>query len=411
MSQITLKDVGKRVMGDSSNPPYNLESLCTSDNISMWAKWKPVNLDKIGAITDEERRQIGYGLKSADKFVSIGCNGHLGTSESGILDWVKDSFRVYENNNGKDVVWDKPKTCFRLTDFANQDMSDQYYGSEQATYHVSSHDSYSSTLRYNSAQSSGSITLNDLKEFLGMDYTDINYMEIVCVYRINSSSYKIVSTGKTVLELQQDGGNASPGIEHQGNTLYEGFFAAITPLDETGLSGWNMALSNDQEGCRAEIIRFPDSYFKGRTPDFSQPEEDAPRLWFDTDYYSNYYSDTDSNACIYYDRGGILNIRTMLDLHADESEFSNIEVTVFTKYNREPNFGSSTDLTSSGGEYCYAIEVQVVQDFGENIGDVEMKIRYKVDNSTYWVDLINGTVLKTEPNFVKISNIRGIREA
>lgn len=38
MSQITLTDVGKRVMGDSSNPPYNLESLCTSDNISMWAK-------------------------------------------------------------------------------------------------------------------------------------------------------------------------------------------------------------------------------------------------------------------------------------------------------------------------------------------------------------------------------------
>lgn len=39
-----------------------------------------------------------------------------------------------------------------------------------------------------------------------------------------------------------------------------------------------MALSNDQEGCSAEIIRFPDSYFKGTTPDFSQPEEGIPSI-------------------------------------------------------------------------------------------------------------------------------------
>lgn len=413
MSQITLTDVGKRVMGDSSNPPYNLESLCTSDNISMWAKWKPVNLDKIGAITDEERRQIGYGLKSADKFVSIGCNGHLGTSESGILDWVKDSFRVYENNNGKDVVWDKPTTCFRLTDFANQDMSDQYYGSEQATYHVSSHDSYSSTLRYNSAQSSGSITLNDLKEFLGMDYTDINYMEIVCVYRINGSSYKIASTGKTVLELQQDGGNASPGITLQGNTLYEGFFAAITPLDETGLSNWNMALSNDQESCNAEIIRFPDSYFKGTTPDFSQPEEGVPSIWFNTDQYDTEYSTTNSNACIYYD-GGVLTVRLMLQLPKSIDEYDlDFKVIVYAKasenssdYNHD--WSSEFEEEIDVGEYCYTTTVVIAGDLSEYISDSLMKIEYKVGNKTYWVGLTNHTVLTTDPGYVAISNIHGM---
>ena len=296
-----------------------------------------------------------------------------------------------------------------MTDFANQDMSDRYYGGEQATYYINAHDTYSPTFRYNSANSSGSITLNDLKEFLGMDYTDINYMEFVVVYRVNSGTCKIVSTGKTVLELQEDGGNASFSVNYQDNSLYEGFFVAITPLDETGLSSWDMALSNDQESCSAEIVRFPNSYFKGVTPNFSEPEENAPRLWFDTDYYGNYYSDSDSNACIYYDRGGILNIRTMLNLHADESEYSNIEVTVFTKYNGEPNSGSSADLNYSDyGEYCYTVEVQVVQDFGENIGDVEMQICYKIDNSTYWVDLTNWNVLKTEPNYVKISNIHGM---
>lgn len=32
---ITLYEVGKSVMGDASSPPYNLEELCTSNNISM----------------------------------------------------------------------------------------------------------------------------------------------------------------------------------------------------------------------------------------------------------------------------------------------------------------------------------------------------------------------------------------
>ena len=83
---ITLYEVGKSVMGDASNPPYNLEELCTSNNISMWAKWKPVRFEKVGILTDDERKRIGYGLKSVGP--DIGCSGHLGTSESGILDWV-----------------------------------------------------------------------------------------------------------------------------------------------------------------------------------------------------------------------------------------------------------------------------------------------------------------------------------
>ena len=396
-------------MGDASNPPYNLKELCTSNNISMWAKWKPVKFEKIGILTDEERKRVGYGLKAIGP--EIGCSGHLGTSENGILDWVRESFQSYTDNNGEDVTWDKPDKYFRLTDFANQDMSDRYHGSEQATYYINAHDIYSPTFRYNSANSSGSITLNDLKEFLGMDYTDINYMEIVVVYRVNNGQCKIVGTGKTVSELQQEGGNASFSVTYQSNSLYEGFFAAITPLEETELSGWNMALSNDQESCHAEIIRFPNSYFKGRTPDFSQPEEDAPKLWFDTDNYNNSYSD-DSDSCIYYD-GSILCVRMLLDLNMNKDDYSNIEVTVFTKYNGEPNNDSSTDLKDSeyGGEYCYETEVSVAGDFGENIGNVEMKIRYKVDNSTYWVNLTNGNVLKTEPNFVKISDISGIREA
>lgn len=403
---ITLYEVGKSVMGDASSPPYNLEELCTSNNISMWAKWKPVRFEKVGILTDDERKRIGYGLKSVGP--NIGCSGHLGRSESGILDWAEESFQSYIDNNGEDVIWDKPTNYFRLTDFANQDMSDRYYGSEQATYYINAHDTYNPTFWYNSTNSSGSITLNDLKEFLGMDYTDINYMEIVVIYRVNSGTYKIASTGKTVIELQQDGGNASFSVNYQDNSLYEGFFAAITPLSETGLSSWDMAFSNDQESCSAEIIRFPNSYFKGITPNFSEPEANAPRLWFYTDKYNNSYSDTDSDACIYYD-GSRLNVRMLLELGVDKSDYDNIEITVFTEYAGEPNSDSSTDLKYSDyGEYCYMAEVGIAGDFGEDIGEVKMKMRYKIDDSTYWVDLINNNVLKTEPNFVKISDIYGM---
>jgi hypothetical protein len=53
-------------------------------------------------LTDDERKRIGYGLKSVGP--NIGCSGHLGTSESGILDWAEESFQSYIDNNGEDVI-------------------------------------------------------------------------------------------------------------------------------------------------------------------------------------------------------------------------------------------------------------------------------------------------------------------
>ena len=74
----------------------------------------------------------------------------------------------------------------------------------------------------------------------------------------------------------------------------------------------------------------------------------------------------------------------LLELGIDKDDYDNVEVTVFTEHAGEPNSDSSTDLKYSDyGEYSYAVEVGVAGDFGENIGEVGMKIRYQIDNLTY----------------------------
>lgn len=415
MEGLDLHKIGQIVLGTETPPEtVDLKEICTNDNISMWAKWKPINYKKVGALTEEERRSVGYGLRTANTDIPICFNGRIGTKsgdrEGSIYEWIDLSLDLY--NNGGDVIWDKPTKYFRLTDFASENLEYRITGRETATYYMANgHNTYSPSLGYND-DFTQCITIDDLIDTTVYPYLDD--LEVAILYKYNNTYY-IKTSGHNVGHLKEYNVSIMPNLPTSvGSHTIEGFFVAITPENEldTEYNGWNNIFNNaDASATSVVAFRFPDSYFKG-TYVVKDPTEDAPRLWFDTDYYDNYYSDTDSNACIYYDRGGILNIRMMLDLHADEIEYSNIEVTVFTKYNREPNSGSSTDLNySKDFEYCYTVEVQVVQDFGENIGDIEMKIRYKVDNSTYWINLTNGNILKTEPNFVKISDIRGIREA
>ena len=417
MEGLDLHKIGQIVLGTETPPEtVDLKEICTNDNISMWAKWKPINYEKVGALTEEERRSVGYGLRTANTDIPICFSGSIGTKsgdrEGSIYEWIDLSLDLY--NNGGDVIWDKPTKYFRLTDFASENLRYQITGRETATYYMANgHDTYSPSLGYND-DFTQCITIDDLIDTTVYPYLDD--LEVAILYKYNNAYY-IKTSGHNVGYLKEYNVSITPNLPTSiGSHTIEGFFVAITPENEldTEYNGWDNIFGNEDASSTGVVaFRFPDSHFKGiyivKDPN---TEENAPRLWFDTDYYNNYYSDTDSDACIYYDRGGILNIRTMLNLHADESEYSNIEVTVFTKHNGEPNSGSSADLNYSDyGEYCYTIEVQVVQDFGENIGDIEMKIRYKVDNSTYWINLTNGNISKTEPSFVKISNIYGIREA
>lgn len=417
MEGLDLHKIGQIVLGTETPPEtVDLKEICTNNNISMWAKWKPINYKKVGALTEEERRSVGYGLRTANTDIPICFTGRIGTKsgdrEGSIYEWIDLSLDLY--NNGGDVIWDKPTKYFRLTDFASKNLEYRITGRETATYYmVNGHDTYSPSLGYND-DFTQCITIDDLIDTTVYPYLDD--LEVAILYKYDNT-YHIKTSGHNVGHLKEYSVPIMPNLPTSvGSHTIEGFFVAITPENEldTEYNGWNNIFGNEDASSTGVVaFRFPDSHFKGiyTVKDPTIPEENAPKLWFNTDNYNNSYSDNDSDACIYYD-GSRLNVRMILDLDMDKDDYSNIEVTVFTNYNDEPIYDSSTDLEySEYGEYCYAIEVSVAGDFGENIGNVEMKIRYKVDNSTYWVDLTNVSVLKAEPNYVKISNIYGIREA
>lgn len=57
-SPVSIYDV-KVALGNASN---DLGTLCRADNINKWARHKPVRYNKIGMLTDNERRSVAYGL-------------------------------------------------------------------------------------------------------------------------------------------------------------------------------------------------------------------------------------------------------------------------------------------------------------------------------------------------------------
>ena len=414
MLGLNLEDVGKVVMGSDSTPPYDLQEICTSKSISKWAKWKPFEWTQVGAVTDGIRKACGYGLSPINHDAPISYSGSLGSiagDVGGIYQWIENSLVTYRNNGGSDVKWDRPTKYYRLTDFSNYNQTDFYIGTERATYYLPEQNTYSPTLVYNAHQSSGSITLSDLEDIFDFDYfTNINYMEIALIYKYNGN-YHIRRSNKTVLDLQQDQSSVSlqpyPFPTQVGSYVYEGFFIAIHS-DELDYV-FDRFGNPDYPYHDVEVIRFPDSYFKG-TYVVKDPTEDAPRLWFNTDDYSGGYSTDDSNDCIYY-RGDELLVRLEIQLPMNIDEYGDIEVTVFAKASggKDYVYGSSdTFKYTDRGEYNYTTEVRVAGDLGEYVDDIEMKIKYEANNITYWIDLINGDVSKTDPGYVAISNIRGM---
>lgn len=268
MLGLNLEDVGKVVMGSDSTPPYDLQEICTSKSISKWAKWKPFEWTQVGAVTDGIRKACGYGLSPINHDAPISYSGSLGSiagDVGGIYQWIEDSLVTYRNNGGSDVKWDRPTKYYRLTDFSNYNQTDFYIGTERATYYLPEQNTYSPTLVYNAHQSSGSITLSDLEDIFDFDYfTNINYMEIALIYKYNGN-YHIRRSNKTVSELQQEQSSVSlqpyPFPTQVGSYVYEGFFIAIHS-DELDYV-FDRFGNPDYPDHEVEVIRFPDSYFKG----------------------------------------------------------------------------------------------------------------------------------------------------
>ena len=56
---VSIYDV-QQALGTSEN---DLGTLCTRTSINMWAKYKPINYNAIGIITDANRATKNYGIK------------------------------------------------------------------------------------------------------------------------------------------------------------------------------------------------------------------------------------------------------------------------------------------------------------------------------------------------------------
>lgn len=417
MEGLDLHKIGQIVLGTETPPEtVDLEEICTNDRISKWAKWKPINYNKIGALTEEERRSVGYGLRTANTDIPIYFEGSIGSNsgdrENSIYEWIDNSLTLY--NNGGDVIWDKPTNYFRLTDFASENMEYQFDGSERATYYmVNGNNTYSPALGYYDDALTKCISIDDLIDPTTYPYLD--NLEVAILYKYNGCYYiKSSGSGHNIGYLKS-GYNIgiTPDLPTTaGMHTFEGFFVAITPENEldSEYNGWKNIFNNDDASATSVVaFRFPDSYFKG-TYVVKDPTEDAPRLWFNTDDYFGGYSTDDSNDCIYY-RGDELLVRLEIQLPMNIDEYGDIEVTIFAKASggKDYVYGSSdTFKYTDRGEYNYTTEVRVAGDLGEYVDDIEMKIKYEANNITYWIDLINGDVSKTDPGYVAISDIRGM---
>lgn len=419
MLGLNLEDVGKVVMGSDSTPPYDLQEICTSKSISKWAKWKPFKRTQVGAVTDEIRKSCGYGLSPINHDAPISYSGSLGSiagDVGGIYQWIEDSLVTYRNNEGSDVKWDRPTKYYRLTDFSNYNQTDFYIGTERATYYLPEQNTYSPTLVYNAHQSSGSITLSDLEDIFDFDYfTNINYMEIALIYKYNGNYY-IRRSNKTVSDLQQDQSSVSlqpyPFPTQVGSHVYEGFFIAIHS-DELDYV-FDKFGNPDYPDHYVEVIRFPDSYFKGTyvVKDPNILDYDDPIVSFNTEDYDRGYSRDNSRAAIYFD-GCELIVRLQIKFNASKEDYSSGFVKVQAYYNGTERVEGKTILSEFGDpieEYTYSVDVRIPADFNEDLGTVPMKVTYEIDHETYWVDLARASCRKSDPGYTLIKNIWGFSQ-
>lgn len=116
---VSIDDV-KSALGVSSN---DLATLCTSSNINMWAKCKPVSYAKAFDITDAEKKTVNYGLTvptttdtvlSGAKIKSIAASnwGYTKPSGGSSSPYRLGDFKNYYHNAGPLIQVNYPMAGF-----------------------------------------------------------------------------------------------------------------------------------------------------------------------------------------------------------------------------------------------------------------------------------------------------------
>lgn len=114
---VTIDDV-KAALGESSN---DLATLCKSEKINMWSKYKPVSYATNTIITKNQLSNCKYGLSPTKNDLLLKCTyGYTDATNN----FLKTSFEAISNNN-KSWEYIKPiggaNSPFRLSDFLNSD--------------------------------------------------------------------------------------------------------------------------------------------------------------------------------------------------------------------------------------------------------------------------------------------------
>lgn len=145
-------------------------TLCTSDNINMWARYKPIKHPATNVLTEDQRAASNYGI-SITKFDQNDITGIFNAAMSGDFGWVT------EKPSGA------PNERYRLLDF------DQYNHKCKNPFYVDNF-SYAGMLKLEVGQvpglPEGNIQITDVKGQIGFDSPDTTGVGMI--YRRNGGS-------------------------------------------------------------------------------------------------------------------------------------------------------------------------------------------------------------------------------
>lgn len=168
---ISAKDVAECIGCGSED----IGTLCTSDNINMWARYKPFKHPSTGNITESYRQAANYGI-NISTFDQNDLQGMFNAAMSGDFGWST------EKPSGA------PNERYRLLDF------DQYNHKCKNPFYVDDF-SYAGNLKIEVGQlpglPDGNIQITDIKNQIGFDSPDGTGVGMI--YRRNGGSLQHLS--------------------------------------------------------------------------------------------------------------------------------------------------------------------------------------------------------------------------
>ena len=215
----------------------NLQSICQSPAINMWAKYKPVQYSKVAQLTQAELESVNYGIYNIPTWSSIGkmANFWLGidTSSTNAPDCgIQPSYWDYR----------RPSSYFRLSDFSNYAKTAGYLhnaeepvgGTTASSFTINSQ----GTLRinYKSATNTDAraIQLSDLVYPQNIQSQIANFYFGVFLYNVNTGN-KYAVTSNRISDLPTMGAWVDiTGLTSSFNGTYKVFpFASSVQISFT----------------------------------------------------------------------------------------------------------------------------------------------------------------------------------